>query len=94
MVSCKLVGALAVLLWCGINQTATNATAFIELMLDYITKMEVESSADLASKGSKGKNLRHHAMQHARTGTEPGVVGGGSDIRAKLCYALAKLCAR
>ena len=76
MVSCKLVGALAVLLWCGINQTATNATAF---MLDYITKMEVESSADLASKGSKGKNLRHHAMQHAHTGTEPGgyFFGGG-----------------
>ena len=27
-------------------------------MLDYITKMEVESSADLASKGSKKKSLR------------------------------------
>jgi len=40
MVCCKQVGALAALLWCSINQTATHTTACIELMLDYITKME------------------------------------------------------
>ena len=42
--TCRCLSCLAVV-WCGSNQTATHA---IELMLDYITKMEVKSSADLA----------------------------------------------
>ena len=68
MMNYKRVGALAVLLWCGINQTPTYATAFIELMLDCITKMEVESSTDLASKGSKGRKKNYSDTKYALTG--------------------------
>ena len=89
MVSCKRIGAHC-LAGYGINQTATHITAFIELMLDYITKMEVESSADLASKGSKGKILRYHAMQHVRTGT----VLLGEEVTSELNICALALVAR